>query len=279
MEPFENHLRTRALLQGARLLTRSGEVDRAGRWYAQALRGADKLNDFKLLGRVRELLGHFLVEQGRLRDGEKVLLQAALDYEAVGADEELGGVYQGLGVIALGRGDGPAAAEHGHRALRHARQVRAESKALVLLGDAHRAMARFDSAREYLERNGERAHKAGLIYDACINELNLALIDLEEGQLAEARKRVRRFSPALEARGARLLLGIVALIEAVCAAGEGRHAEIADLLDQAEENLAHTGRVNRDIAWLAEELADRAEPREAARAVALARRQREALAG
>ncbi len=273
------HLRTRALLQGARLLTRSGEVDRAGRWYAQALRGADKLNDFKLLGRVRELLGHFLVEQGRLRDGEKVLLQAALDYEAVGADEELGGVYQGLGVIALGRGDGPAAAEHGHRALRHARQVRAESKALVLLGDAHRAMARFDSAREYLERNGERAHKAGLIYDACINELNLALIDLEEGQLAEARKRVRRFSPALEARGARLLLGIVALIEAVCAAGEGRHAEIADLLDQAEENLAHTGRVNRDIAWLAEELADRAEPREAARAVALARRQREALAG
>ena len=270
--------RTRAWLQGARLLTSTGESEAASDWYDWALKGADRLGEPALSGRVHELHGHYLVEQGQLAEGEASLRQAAVDFTDAGLEEDLSGVHLGLGFIALGRDDGPSAAEHGHVALRYARGLRAENNALALLGDAHRLMGDLAKAREYFERTAERAHKAGLIYGACINELNLALIELEEGKLPEARRRVRRFSPALEARGARILLGVVALVEAVSAAGEGRHTEIPALLDRAEAELLHSGHVNRDVAWLATRLAERALPAEAARASALATWQLEALA-
>ena len=268
---------TQAWLQGARLLTSTGDSEAAGDWYDWAMKGAEKLEDPMLSGRVRELHGHYLVELGRLVEGEQALRLAADAYQVAGAEEELSGIHLGLGLIALGRGEGSTAAEHGRAALRHARRLRAENNALTLLGDAHRSMGELDRARECFEKAAARAHQAGLIYGACIAELNLSLIELEEGKLSEARRRVRRFSPALETRGARILLSVVALVEAVSAAGEGRHTEIPALLDRAEAELDTSGHVNRDVAWLAEELAARALPAEAARAVAIARQQREAL--
>ena len=268
---------TQAWLEGARLLTSTGDSETAADWYDWAMKGAEKLDEPMLLGRVRELLGHYLVEQGQLVEGERALSSAADAYQIAGAEEELSGIHLGLGLIALGRDDAPAAAEHGHRALRFARRLRAENNALTLLGDAHRLMGELDPARECFEKAAGRAHQAGLVYGACIAELNLALIELEEGKLSEARRRVRRFSPALEARGARILLSVVALVEAVSAAGEGRHTEIPALLDRAESQLDASGHVNRDVAWLAQELAARARPAEAARAAAIARQQLEAL--
>ncbi len=269
--------KTRARLQGARLLASAGDP-RAAHWYHEALQGAEQVQDLRLKGLTRELYGHFLLEQGRLGEGELALRRAGQDFEAAGAQEELGGVHLGLGFLALAREDGASAAEHGHDALQRARGVRAENNALALLGDAHRLLGELDRAREYFETTSERAKRAGLVYGACINELNLALIDLEQGHLGQARRRVRRFAPALEARGARLLLGLIALIEAVSAAGEGRDLELPGLLARAETVLAESGHVNRDVAWLAEELARVAPPDIAERATVLALRQREALA-
>jgi eukaryotic-like serine/threonine-protein kinase len=93
---------------------------------------------------------------------------------------------------------------------------------------------------------------------AVLPQVNLALILLQRGQDAAARRLLETICSSVERQGKRALLGAVHVLFLVLAAGEAEAMNWARHFRKASSLLAETGAVDPDIAWAAQTSAERA---------------------
>jgi tetratricopeptide (TPR) repeat protein len=273
-----NAVLARSLVEGGRMLMHAGDLATAHKWLGKAESACILIGDRALTGLARELWASCLSELGQQDEAHRCLLRAWEDHEAVGDRLGVGGVHLGLSFLALSREDLDGAEEHASIALEQFTGPgagRLRGSAMTVLGDIARGRGDPEAARTWFQRTLARSRAAGHLYAACVAEVNLALTSLEAGQPQRARQHLDQCLPFLQERGAGNLRAVTLLIQANCAAAAGDLDAASAHLDACQERLGQTRQVHRDLAILAELLAET--PALTARAVPLAQSQRAAL--
>lgn len=248
-------------MEGGRNAYSRGDLADADASFAECLALALTLGDRSLAGNCRHLYGELLWEWGKPEEGRAMIELAGPDLAAAGDPIGVGNTRLGLGSLALWEDRHDDAIRHAHAA----RAIFEQELAAVhvtythdLEGEVNRRRGDLDAAARSYRIALERNQASGLVHGMAIALLNLALVALARGDIADASNRIRRARELLVSSGTRLLAGSVTLVELACAVGEGRWDTWAQQFQQALHTLGETGVVHTDLAWLGEWLGARA---------------------
>ena len=190
IEGIDASLRAAALAARAAASWRSGRMEEAATWFAQALAVAGELGDRRREGRVHEGLGNLRREQGRM-DVARGHYEAALTIHRASGDRRLeGSSLGGLAILQQEQGRMKEARAHYEGALAIHREVgdrRIEGVELGNLGELHSDQGRMEDARAHYEEAlaihrevGNRRFEGTIL-------ANLGILHQEQGKMEDAR--------------------------------------------------------------------------------------------
>lgn len=218
-----------------------GDYRGAVRWYHRALRELDA-SPSVLRSQCLLALGAVRILQGRLGEGDRVLLDALEMATTSAADREAAHALQLRHAVALSerRPDSRAIGERALAAARAAGDRRRAAAVLTNLGaDAYYAAA-WDDAERYYREAAELTTQMGAAVGAAVAEGNLGELYLELGRLDDAKKTLQRALSSFRKQGSpRAAFVQLTLARVAVAAGEVEEALSG--LDEAEATLRQAG--------------------------------------
>lgn len=218
--------------------TRLGEHDEALACFAEASRQARRAGDDRLRQRCLVNLIFINIQQGRWDEVRRTVEQTQALLEKTGTRAVEGHCWNALGEVARFHRQWPEARAHYRRA----------ANIWGSIGHLNAHVAR----------------------------CNLAMVELADGRFAHARQALAQVRPAYEQNGYQVGLPLVDLGLVACAASAGDWADFDGHLADARRLLDATGRIDRELAWLADlagdaaNRADQAERADALYAIAAA---------
>lgn len=201
---------------------------------------------------VRALIdaGQLCYFMGRYEEAQGYLEQALPSLRQSGASVRLVAVLQALGMSLLGRGQIDAAGRYLHEAVETVEVVgkpQQRAASWNSLAQFYRMGRRFEAARELFERVIALARDVGNDDTAALTLLNLAMVSVEQGDVAQARRQVaeaidigRRIGSTIAVQSALEVCAVIALL-----AGD---AEAARRCFGCAEAQAHASGLQRDPA-------------------------------
>jgi len=234
-----------------RLALRSSQPAEAVSHFEQAVDGFRRSGATNALCRASAVYGGLLSHSGQLERGREVLLQALQETPEA---YERALVIRRLATHHLSRGN----LDEAERYLREGLAIIEDGEQAVfiamthnLLGEVARMRGDRDCAREYYERSVRMFRNVG--YSSWAAELNLATMELSEGNYPRARWMVRE---TLKRHTDMDHLDMaVHTIELACAAGLGEQATVKEHLAWLEQAWEATGHAEPDCAVLLAEAA------------------------
>jgi tetratricopeptide (TPR) repeat protein len=265
---------------------RSGRLEQvmeaSTRGEALALQCGDHLRVAQCL----EVRARASTDRARFEEATQIYERARAAFDDLGDALGMASCDLGLGWVALSVGQFEAARSRIEAALDVLGQLGARSivaTAHNLLGEVHRALGEKEQAAVHYTRSLALHRACGSQGGASTTLLNLALVQVQRGDFAEAQQRVSEVLGTMATHGLEQFLGAAQLIALVCDAGQGHWAQWSERFAKTEALLNESGQVHEDLRMLAEKAAHLArqggQPREATQAEALAKHQRAAMDG
>ncbi len=220
----------------------------------EALAFAQRVGTPSFIAQVQSNLAVVFLKQGRLQDGEALLRESLALFERIGSKHNVARILNSLAVCVFWQSadtHAAAAADMASRALALFDQVGyapGQSVALDTLGQTLQALGRTDDARDALRR----AASAGGPIVAAEATFHLALLEVEQGEMARARRLALDHLDAAVQHGLHVLRRASVLLAACLAAREPVAAATARRWLEsvrAESDLAFDERRLADALW------------------------------
>jgi tetratricopeptide (TPR) repeat protein len=243
-----------------RVLLRRGNQASAERFFLEAAADFSKLKSDLNQASALYWAGVVQRQQGKLDSALVAMTQAQALFAEYGDWEGVADCKLGCGLVWFYRGDLDQSESAQQEALRlHRRLHNDVGAADCLNGLAEVARYRGDlQGAEQNYRNAAAILSSVRASRAVLPQVNLALILLQRGQDVAARQLLETLSSAVERQGKRALLGAVHVLFLVLVAQEKEAMSWARHFRKASSLLAETGAVDPDIAWAAQNSAERA---------------------
>jgi len=216
----DDDLMVRVGLERGRLSLESGDLDGALRRLEAVRQQAHKLRDIRAEATAGWLLGRVAKQSGDLAQARSAFVAALTAFERVGDRNGLSRCTNELGELAR------------------------------LEGDLDAAVLHYRDALERMEALGSD--------NTDIVRVNLGLVLIEQGRLADARPSLEEARTAFVKSGRRALLATTEIALLACEAGDGRWQAWDRRSKSAERDLRTTGFVDLDVALALERAANHA---------------------
>ncbi|MFP4600639.1 MAG: serine/threonine-protein kinase PknK [Persicimonas sp.] len=243
-----------ALLVVARVLRDRGQYQRSLELIAEAREHLEAVDDAigLLFASFAEGFSH--MRRGELGQAREKLGEALVHARRCEDQPRSAEVLSNIGYAWLAEGEFDRARAEIEAALEISQGIGsriAVSSCLRHLGEIARFEGRWPEAREYYQRALQIERSRGS-RNSGLDELNLALVDLAEGDYGRVNSEARRLVEHLRRSGQYFALPIGELARAASAAGLGRRDEYAAAFQSVEQLLDEHGTADRDMAWLAD---------------------------
>lgn len=253
-----DHLEAAALAVRAHVLRMQSRHGEAEQDLLRALELHGRTGDAQGTAQALRALAWVELLQAHLDRAEVHAREALERFRALGDERGAAGALRTLGDVARNRAAHDEAAELFGRA----RQIFASlgnisgvSECVHGIAECHRLLGRLESA-EAGYRETIRLDRSHGCEDTSIPRINLALVQLAQGRVTEAREALEEILHETVDRGAAGDAGYLHFVIAACLAGEARWVPFDRHLASAREELERSGHVDLDLAMAGERGAD-----------------------
>jgi adenylate cyclase len=161
-----------------------GKLDKARRYYQEALKYREQINDERGMAGSYDNIGVLLYKSGMTKEALDMHFRALKIHQQIGAEDRICNSLQNIGLAYLSQGDFDYALANYHEALCLAQKNSDKPRSIQLMiniGSAFIKQKNITDARKYYLQSYDESRSIGYDYGLLHSLNNLADIDLEEG--------------------------------------------------------------------------------------------------